>query len=288
VIKPDQVGVKQRFGKLASDVEMPGAVALNPFTTKIIRLQVRTKNLAIEENLPSREGLTIFSESSVLYSLKASEAPRLISETGLFYERDLILPVYRSAAADICSQYDAKDMHSSKRGEIENAIRERMAIILDPKGILIESVLLKNIRLPERISESIERKLEAEQDALRLAFVADQQRREMERQIIQEEGQKEMARIKAEGRQQATVIEAEAAKTARIIEAEAKARSLEIETEAMREFNKMLSATMTSNILEMKRIEAFKEIGASENTKVMMLDGKSSIINLLGDPNAVR
>lgn len=283
IVRPGQVGVKQSFGRLSEEVKQPGPTMINPFTTRLIRVQVQTKNISIDEPLPSREGLTIRSESSILYSIRASQAPQLISETGRFYEQDLILPVYRSAAADICSQYDAKDMHSARRGEIENAIRERMDEVLSPKGVIIESVLMKNIRLPERISESIERKLEAEQEAMRMAFVAEQQRREMERQIIEEEGQKEMARIKAEGERDALLLAAEASASARIMNARAEAESITIEAEAMRDRNEMLNATLSKNILEMKRIEAFAGIGASPNSKVLMLDGKSSVLNLLGD-----
>lgn len=283
IVRPDQVGVKQTFGRLSDEVKQPGPTTINPFTTRLIKVQIQTRNLSIDESLPSREGLTIRSESSILYSIKASHVPRLIRETGLFYEQDLILPVYRSAAADICSQYDAKDMHSARRGEIENAIRQRMAEVLSPKGVLIESVLMKNIRLPERISESIERKLEAEQEAMRMAFVAEQQRREMERQIIEKEGQKEMARIKAEGERDALLLAAEAAASARVMGARAEAEAITIEAEAMRDRNDMLNSTLSKNILDMKRIEAFQSIGASPNSKVLMLDGKSNVLNLLGD-----
>jgi prohibitin 1 len=148
VIMQDQVAVKRKFGRVADKVEMPGLVGYNPFTTKVIRVFIRTRNLAITENLPSKEGLTIKSESSILYSIKSQEVPKILKETGLNYERDLILPVYRSAAADICSEFAAKDMHSSKRAEIENAIKERMSEILDPKGFTVEAVLMKSITLP--------------------------------------------------------------------------------------------------------------------------------------------
>lgn len=283
IVQPNEIGVKQRFGKLSEQINEPGLHGVNPFTTQMIRVRVQTTNLAIVENLPSREGLTIRSEASILYSIKANDVPKLIRETGLQYERDLILPVFRSASADICSSYDAKDMHSSKRGEIELAIQERMASTLDKKGITIESVLLKNIMLPNRIAESIERKLEAEQEALRMAFVAEQQKREMERLIIQEEGNKEIARIKAEGKKEAAVLSAEATAEATLLEARAKAEAIEIEAKAKRQVNVMLNETLSRNILELKRIEAFTDLAGSPNSKVLMLDGKSSIVNLLGD-----
>ena len=282
IVRPNQVGVKQTLGRLHDDVKEPGAVFVTPLTTKVVRVQVATTNLAIQENLPSREGLTVQSESSILYSVRASDVPDLLRDTGRFYERDLILPVYRSAAADVCSRYDAKDMHSSRRGEIEQEIRKRMDEILSPKGIIVESVLLKSIKLPQRIAESIERKLESEQEALRMGFVAEQQRREVERKIIEEEGQREMASIRAEGQRQAALIAAEADAQSVLIRAEAKAKATVIEAEAMQAYNEMLNRTLTPRVIELKRVEAFEAIGKGPNTKLLLHDGKSQLINVLG------
>lgn len=230
--------------------------------------------------MPSKEGLTIQSESSILYSITASKAPTVLKQTGTFYERDLILPVFRSAAADICSQYDAKDMHSSKRGEIEMAIRERMRETLSEKGFNIEAVLLKSISLPSRISNSIERKLEAEQEAMRMAFVTEQQKRDVERQIILEEGNRDMAKIKAEGQKIAAIIQAEGRKEAEIIDAEAEARAIELRGEAIKKYNQSVNSTLSSNLLKLKQIEAFEKLSTSSNAKVMMLDGKTPIMNM--------
>ncbi|MFK7787643.1 MAG: SPFH domain-containing protein [Crocinitomicaceae bacterium] len=271
VVMQDQVAVKRKFGRVSDAVEPPGLVGYNPFSTKVIRVFIRTKNLAISENLPSREGLTIKSESSILYSLKSQDVPKVLKETGMNYERDLILPVYRSAAADVCSKFAAKDMHSSKRAEIEKAIKDKMAEILDPKGFTVEAVLLKSITLPSRVSQSIERKLEAEQEALRLEFVAEQQRKEVERKIIQEEGQREIARIEAEGE-----------KTAQILRAEAGAESLKIEADALKNYNEVVNASITPNLLKLKQIEAYEKLATSPNAKSIITDSKTPLMNFLG------
>jgi prohibitin 1 len=154
VIDPGQVGVKRTLGKLSSKVSQPGPVVFNPFISKVVRLNVGTMNLAIKENLPSKEGLTILSESSILFHIKAADAPRIIQETGLNFEDNLILPVFRSAASDVCSRYYAKDMHSAKRNEIEKEIQARLAEVCDAKGFVIEAVLLKSITLPAGLTEN--------------------------------------------------------------------------------------------------------------------------------------
>ena len=136
-VMPDEVAVRRRFGRIGDDVNTPGVVGFNPFSTRVIRVPIRTMNLAIIENLPSKEGLTIRSESSILYRIKSSAVPQILKETGMQFEEMLILPVFRSAASDVCSKFDAKDMHSAKRAEIEGEIKKRM---VDVCGCLFRSI----------------------------------------------------------------------------------------------------------------------------------------------------
>ncbi|MCY7329265.1 MAG: prohibitin family protein [Saprospiraceae bacterium] len=273
-VMPDQIGVKRTFGRIQDNVRQPGVVGFNPFTTRVVRVPVRTMNLAIVENLPSKEGLTIRSESSILYRIKPSAVPQILKETGMEFEEMLILPVFRSAASDVCSKYYAKDMHSAKRAEIEGEIKKRMIEICAPKGFIIESVLLKSIVLPGGLSKSIEAKLEAEQDALRMQFVLDRQRQEAQRQIIDAEGAKEIARIQAEGKKNATIINAEA-----------KARGTEIEAEGVKRANELITVSLTPNVLKFKQIEAFQMLSISPNTKTIVTDGKTPMVNMLNEGN---
>ena len=74
-----------------------------------------------------------------------------------------------------------------------------MESILAIQGINIESVLMKSIQLPEGLSRSIERKLQAEQEAMRMEFVLQQERLEAERIIIQATGTRDAQKILAEG-----------------------------------------------------------------------------------------
>ena len=272
VVRPHQVAVKSKLGKIDNKVRMAGPVAYNPFVTKVIKVNVRTMNLSIKENLPSKEGLTILSESSILYHIKAEDAPKVIKETGLNYEENLILPVFRSAASDVCSRYYAKDMHSAKRNEIEQEIRKRLAEVCEEKGFVIEAVLLKSISLPQGLTRSIEAKLEAEQEALRMEFVLDRQKKEMDRQLIEAEGAKKNAIIQAEAKAQTAILEAEG-----------RAKSIEIEAKANKSANDMLNSSLTPNVLKMNQIQAFMKLSTSPNTKTIITDGKGGVINMLDD-----
>lgn len=197
-IRPGEVGVKQRMGVLSESILDEGPHFYNPLTTKVIKTPIRTENLEIKLNLPSKEGLNVDAEISILYRIEKSKVPNLIETVGLNYE-SIIRNIFRSASADVCSKFLAKDMHSGKRAEIEKEIQKIMGETLDDNGIVVEAVLMKSIKLPQGLYNSIEDRLEAEQDALRMQFILEQEKLEAERKIIEATGNRDAQLILAEG-----------------------------------------------------------------------------------------
>ncbi|WP_448518026.1 prohibitin family protein [Rhodoflexus sp.] len=143
--------------------------------------------------------LTIASEISILYRIVPAKAPEILQQVGIDYADALILPVFRSAAADVTSRYFAKDMHSGERDQIEKAIKQRMMDELNERGFVIEAVLMKSIRLPQGLSRAIEEKLQAEQDAQRMRFVLEREQLEAQRKKIEAEGERDAQKIISEG-----------------------------------------------------------------------------------------
>jgi prohibitin 1 len=234
IVEPGNVGVKRRLGKQFSDYKEPGFYVYNPFITHILKVPVRTENLEVTLELPSKEGLTIQSEMSILYHLEKEMVPKILEEVGMDYERAVVLTVFRSAAADVCSKFMAKDMHSGERRTIEKQIATRMEEVLKQRGFNIETVLLKSIKLPANLSASIEQKLQAEQDSQRMQFLLDKERQEAERRRIEAEGIKNAQQILAEG--------------------------------------------LTPEIIQLRSIEAFKELSNSPNSKIIVTDGKTPFL----------
>jgi regulator of protease activity HflC (stomatin/prohibitin superfamily) len=198
IIRPGQVGVKQRLGKMGSKTVKSGVVAFNPFTSRVIKLSTQTNNLKLILNLPSKEGLSVRSEISILHRIEADSIKTILTKYGKNYET-IIASIFRSASSDVCARYFAKDMHSGKRADIEHSIRERMVELIDGNGIIIESVLMKSIQLPDGLARSIEQKLQAEQDAMRMQFILEQEKLEAERKIIKAKGERDAQKIQAEG-----------------------------------------------------------------------------------------
>jgi regulator of protease activity HflC (stomatin/prohibitin superfamily) len=199
VVRQGEVGVKRKLGKLNDKTIEPGAVVYNPLLTRIIKLPVRTVNLEITSNLPSKEGLNVGATISILYRIRPVNAPGIIENIGTDYEEVVITSVFRSAAADVCSRFFAKDMHTAQRGVIEREITRQMSDLLSDRGFEIEAVLLKTIQLPQGLARAVEEKLEAEQDAQRMEFLLQREELEAKRKLVEAQGIRDAQRVISEG-----------------------------------------------------------------------------------------
>lgn len=269
-VMQDEVGVRRKFGAIQDKILQPGLRWYNPFTSRIFTLKTRTMNIEIEPGLPSKEGLTVLSEISILYRVNAAYAPQIMRQTGMSYEAEVILPVFRSAAADVCARFDAKDMHSASRRKIEEGILERMMEVLEPRGFVIEAVLLKSIELPAGLSSAIEDKLQTEQLAQKMEFELQRENAEAQRAIIAAEARRKTQRIQAEAARDAQIIQAEGDKAAALIRAEGVAAA-----------NEQIHRTTTPAVLKFRAIDAYGDLVRSNNAKVIITDGKTMpLVNL--------
>lgn len=198
-IRQDEIGVKTTFGRIASGPLNPGAQFVIPGVNSVLRVPARVVNREVRLEMPSKEGLNVAAEVSILYRARTENVRQILETSGTRYEEDVIIPVFRSAAADVSARYMAKDMHSGTRTGIEQAIKNQMMEVLSPRGFVVENVLLKSIRLPADLARAIEEKLEAEQRSEQMRFVLDREKQEAERRRIEAQGIREAWDIIAQG-----------------------------------------------------------------------------------------
>ena len=235
VIRPGEAGVKQTLGEFSDKVITQGTVVYNPFVSKVLKESTQTKNIKLVLSLPSKEGLSVNSEISILYRLEQNKIPSVLENLGQEYE-SIITSVFRSASSDVCAKFFAKDMHSGMRAKIEEEIKVKMEENLTKQadGIELIAVLMKSIQLPNGLANSIERKLQAEQDAMRMEFILQQATLEADRKIIEAKGERDAQKILSEG--------------------------------------------LTDKLIQIRSIEAFRELSRSQNTKIIITDGKTPLL----------
>lgn len=188
VISQGEVGVKRVWGRLSPEPVPPGLVFYEAVSTDIIKVPTQSVNHMVTLSLPSKEGVNVEAQISILYRIDPKQAPSVIEKIGEGYEETVIIPVFRSAASDVCARFPAKDLYSGERSTIEREIVQAMSGILRSRGFIVEAVLMKSIQLPAGLSRAIEEKLASEQEAQRMQFVLQRERSEAERRRIEAEG----------------------------------------------------------------------------------------------------
>jgi regulator of protease activity HflC (stomatin/prohibitin superfamily) len=71
--------------------------------------------------------------------------------------------------------------------------------LLGPRGVVVESILLRDIQLPQTLKASIESKQQAEQEALAMNFRLQKEKQEAERKRIEAAGIRDFQQIVAQG-----------------------------------------------------------------------------------------
>jgi regulator of protease activity HflC (stomatin/prohibitin superfamily) len=125
IVRPGKVAIKSRFGKVNSDILLPGFHGFNPFTNSITTFDTQveeySKQLAL---LPTKEGLEITAELTFLQHIIPDSVPSMFKRFGLKYKESLIANTYIATSREITAHYFAKDL-ITQREELEKAITRK-------------------------------------------------------------------------------------------------------------------------------------------------------------------
>ena len=107
------------------------------------------------------------------------------------YIRRLVIPETRSTVRQVMGRYTAEEIYSTKRAEVETAIKSETEEVLsnDGNNVVMRALLIRSIKLPDQIRAAIENKLQQEQEALAYQFRLDKEKSEAERKRIAAEGE---------------------------------------------------------------------------------------------------
>ena len=136
----------------------------------------------------SANGLTIRAELSYRYRPIQEKIGYLHNEVGENYHERIIIPEIRSATREIIGKYLPEELYSSKRDSIQTEIFVLAAERIKGKYIELDAVLIRDVGLPDKLKQAIERKLEQEQVSLEYEFRLTRAQKEAERQRIEAEG----------------------------------------------------------------------------------------------------
>jgi regulator of protease activity HflC (stomatin/prohibitin superfamily) len=187
-IPPGRTGVEWTLSKGTLNKTLDeGFHVVSPFT-RVYSVDLREQERAVNLQVLANNGLDIQITSSVLYQPIPDQAADLIREVGPDYYATLIGPYVSSSARRVVGRYSPEEIYSTKREEIESEIRDQVARKLDGKHVRVDSILIREVHLPQEVEQAIQTKLREEQRALEMEFVLQRARQEAERKRIEAKG----------------------------------------------------------------------------------------------------
>ena len=192
------VGVLTLFGRVTGDVLPEGLHLVNPFKVNN-EMSIRTQEVKETASVPSNEGLIITMDTSLLFHLDPDKAAEVYRRLGPHYASVVVEPNLRSAIREATASNSANALYTSEREKVSQQIISQLKHDLEPRGMVVEAVLLRDIQLPAALKQSIEAKQQAEQESLAMSFKLQKEKQEAERKRIEAAGIRDFQQIVAQG-----------------------------------------------------------------------------------------
>jgi regulator of protease activity HflC (stomatin/prohibitin superfamily) len=273
-VPPGHVGVAVNWGRVEQWTYQEGFHWISPFTN-VYPLSIQTQTYQMGESgeattphdadvdALTRDQLSVSLGVSVQFHLNPTAGIPVYRLLGEQYATSVIHPIVRTAVRDAASGFSAIELVDDRtrfQARMEELVHTGIQSLLSSRGIhddaiIIDNVLLLNIDLPESLDEAI----------------ADVQRQR------QQTAQRQQALLTAEAEAARLRTEAEGQAAAQIIRAQAEAES-----------NRIVTQSLTPQVLRLREIEATRSLIENPNAHVMIVPAGQPISLLTSPPQATR
>lgn len=207
IIDSGELGVQSLFGKVSDRTLSSGLHFVNPLV-RVNRFNAKTQNYTMSAvqnegkkvgddaiRVLSSDGLEIILDVTVLYRISPDQAPNILRQVGVDYEDTIVRPIVRTKLRDAAVYYQAIEVFSTKRDELQNRIFQSIEKDFKDRGFVLEQLLVRNIELPQSVKSAIEAKINAEQESQKYEFLLQREKKEADRKRIEAEGQRDSQAI---------------------------------------------------------------------------------------------
>lgn len=278
IIEEGQRGILSTNGKYQDQALLPGLHFIIPIIQKVytVDTKVRIINYAshIERDIGresgivskpavtvlDKRGLPVSIELTVQYRLNAQFAAQTISNWGFTWEDKIINPVVRDVVRNVVGKYDAESLPMIRdkiATEIESGLNKNIGNLKNTP-VILQSVQLRDIILPQKVKDQIERVQIAKQEVQKAEQEVQKAKQEALKKAAEAEGVANQARIEAQGKADAITINANA---------QAKA-------------NLLIAKSLTQKLLELEQIKVqskFNEaLQVNRDAKIFLTPGGST------------
>ena len=258
----------ERFGAYRRTLT-PGLSLIVPFIDRIgARMNMMEQVLDVpSQEVITRDNASITSDGVAFYQVL--NAPQAAYEVANLEQA--LLNLTMTNIRTVMGSMDLDELLSN-RDDINSRLLKVVDAAVEPWGVKISRIEIKDINPPRDLVEAMGRQMKAE--------------REKRASILEAEGERQSEILRAEGEKQARILEAEGARQAAFLDAEARERAAEAEAKATEVVSKAIAEGDVQAInyfVASKYVETLGEVVKAPNQKVIMLPVEAtSILGALG------
>ena len=255
----------ERFGRYTHTLK-PGLNLIIPF---VDRIGAKVNMMEQVLDVPSQEVIT---KDNAMVTVDGVVFFQVLDAAHAVYEvRQLQVAILNLVMTNIRTVMGSMDLDEllSQRDVINHRLLDVVDQATEPWGVKVTRIEIKDITPPRDLVDAMARQMKAERDKRAQILEAEGLR---QAQILRAEGEKQSAVLQAEGRKEAAYRDAEA----RERQAEAEAKATAFVSEAIGKGN----INAINYFLGQKYLDALKEIGTADNSKMVLLPIEAT--NILG------
>lgn len=199
VVNEGYIGVKYQFGKIVTSDLSAGLNLHIPFIEEIQEVDTREQIYSVQTNAYTSDTQTVDQLSLKLnYCYDGTKLSEIIRTIGIAnVETKLLVPNVAKIAKNEIGKVRAEDLVQS-RSEVQNAIYESLKETLEPSGIIVTAFAIENLSFDAAFEQSIQAKVIAAQDALKMQNKTAEKEEEAKQKVIAAQAEADSQKIKAD------------------------------------------------------------------------------------------
>ncbi len=210
VLSPGEAAVI--FNKFTGNMRLaqtPGFYILIPFVETAYEYDIKVQTYTMsstqwegeikgDDSLKAltSDGQIVYLDLTVRYHPNVKKLINLHKEIGIGYALKVVRPQIRSFSRLTISKYPVTDVYSSKRELIQDEIYKKIKKSFEENYIVLDEILLRDIRFSPDFQKAIERKQIAQQEVKRMGYLKQVASIEAEKKVIEAEGEAKALRVK--------------------------------------------------------------------------------------------
>ena len=207
VVNEGYIGVKYQFGKIVGQNLSAGLNFHIPFIEEIQQIDTREQVYAVQTDAYTSDTQTVDElQLKLNYCYDGTKLPDIIRSIGVNnVESKLLVPNVAKISKDEIGKVKAEDLVQN-RSTVQNAIYNSLKETLESQGIIVTAFAIENISFDDAFEQSIQAKVIAAQDALKMQNKTAEKEEEAKQKVIAAQAEADSQKIKADA--EAYAIEA--------------------------------------------------------------------------------